>query len=92
MIRSQFSWKKSGRQFVSRVGNLSMHVKVKGNQKTGLHYRVSEVFGTHFRSGWTEHLGDAILEAEDIAVREARVLTKAVRGKHRTGRKVPESS
>lgn len=71
-LRLLFAWSKVGRSWVAHIGKLSLIVDERGSARRGLRWRVREVLGAqHLGSGWRDWPGDALVEAEEIAVREA---------------------
>lgn len=74
-------WTESGRQFVAKVGRLTISVRCKGSRDRGdLQWILGEVFGQHyFGVGWHDCLDDAIAEAEAVARKEAAHFVAAAR-------------
>lgn len=87
-----FVWVECGRSFVARFGALSISVKGIGSDAKGTRrWRVGYIFGNaHLGGGW-KTLDDAILEAEAIAVREARALGANLRQAVIRGRRLPKA-
>jgi len=70
-----FVWSKTGRRFVAYVGNLKVTIVARGRKGATRRWHVADVFGHQWLShGDHAELDDAILEAEGLALREAKTL------------------